>query len=145
MAISKKLRQQVYEKYSGRCAYTGKPLGDKWQIDHMKSKQRHFYWYTGEKEYTAYKKEVDSIENLAPTFGIINHYKRSRDLETFRIFMMSFHNRLAKLQKKTLVEKTRKRKEYLYAVAELFDITPDKPFCGKFYFERINTKEVNNE
>ena len=39
--------------------------------------------------------------------------------------------------KKTMIEKTLKRKEYLLEVAELFDITPDKPFSGKFYFETL--------
>ena len=28
-------RQRIYAKYQGRCAYTGKPLGDDWQVDHI--------------------------------------------------------------------------------------------------------------
>lgn len=34
-------RQVVYNKFNGLCAYSGKPLQDDWQIDHMKSKIKH--------------------------------------------------------------------------------------------------------
>ena len=45
--------------------------------------------------------------------------------------------------KKPRTEESRKRKEYLGKVAEIFGITPEKPFDGIFYFERI--KELKNE
>lgn len=31
-------KEKVYQKYGGRCAYTGKPLESDWQIDHARSK-----------------------------------------------------------------------------------------------------------
>jgi 5-methylcytosine-specific restriction endonuclease McrA len=33
--MNKKLRFQVYNKYNGLCAYTGTPLDDDWQVDHI--------------------------------------------------------------------------------------------------------------
>jgi 5-methylcytosine-specific restriction endonuclease McrA len=36
--MKKQLREEVYNKYGGLCAYTGKPLGDDWQIDHIHPK-----------------------------------------------------------------------------------------------------------
>ena len=63
--------------------------------------------------------------------------KGAFDLERFRTYMMTFHLRLAKLPKTTRRPKTQRRVEYMMKVAELFGITPDKPFSGKFYFELL--------
>lgn len=118
--ISKKLRQQIYDKFNGLCAYTGKPLGDDWQIDHLKPKRQ-----GGE----------DDFDNLLPALKIVNHYKRGYDLEGFRKYMMNFHNRLKRLPKTTKSEKTMKRIMYMQKIAHLFDISEGKEFNGKFYFE----------
>ena len=137
-------RKTVYDKYNGRCAYTGKPLNDDWQIDHMTSKSK-YYWnvvYGGIGGYTVEGiqdklKQINNIDNLMPALRIVNHYKRSLDLNGFRLYMTKFHKRLAKLPKKTSIPKTEKRIKYMNEVAQAFDITPDKPFSGKFYFETI--------
>lgn len=137
--MTRKQRQQVYDKFNGRCAYTGKPLGDDWQVDHVESIQK--------LNYIAMTKGViithSHIDNLLPALRIVNHYKRSLDLEGFRDRMMDFHKRLARLPKRTSIEATRKRIGYMSKVAEAFDITPEKPFCGKFYFETL--KEENHD
>jgi len=134
-------RERIFLKYNGKCAYSGKPLGDDWQIDHMTSKVKHkwetYGTYSTVEEINEMLKKVDEFENLMPAIKIINHYKRSLDLEGFRRYMLNFHKRLQKLPKKTIIERTEKRKKYLFKVAELFDITPDKPFSGKFYFESL--------
>lgn len=174
-------REKVRLKFNGLCAYTGKPLDDNWEIDHLVSKNRflqieinsaHYknfdtgkelsvdeYWtlyYNSKNEngyfscehnklksfkYIAKKtrphKDCDKIENLVPAIKIVNHYKRSFDLNDFRNYMMNFHIRLAKLPKKTTVEKTKKRIIYMNELANLFAISADKPFCGKFYFETL--------
>lgn len=140
--MTKKLRQEIYNKFDGCCAYTGKPLGTDWQVDHMTSKIKHewqtFYRYSDLSEIKDRLKEVHNVENLVPTIKIVNHYKRSLDLEGFRKYMLDFHKRLAKLPKTTSVPRTQKRKEYLFKVAELFGITVDTPFKGIFHFETIN-------
>ncbi len=123
------LRLEVYNKYGGLCAYTGKPLKNDWQIDHCESK----YLSILKNTYN----NVNDIENLMPAISIINHYKRAKDIEMFRTYMLTFHIRLGKLPKKTLVNATINRIKYMNRIAELFDITPDKPFCGKFYFETL--------
>jgi 5-methylcytosine-specific restriction endonuclease McrA len=116
-------------KYNGLCAYTGKPLDDKWQVDH-KTPRLH-----GQLLITPIE-EVEHIDNLLPCCRIINHYKRGHTLEGFRKYMMSFHIRLSKLPKNPIVPKSIRRKEYMNEVAGLFGITPEKPFDGVFYFER---------
>lgn len=124
-----KKRDRVRLKFNGLCAYTGKPLDDKWQIDHIEP-DCHFVWgrVTGDKNH---------IDNLMPAIRIINHYKGSHNLEGFRRYMLSFHLRLKKLPKNTVVQRTKDRIIYLKKVAELFGITVEKPFDGKFYFETI--------
>ena len=138
--MNKKIRKLVHDKCGGLCAYCGKPLGDDWQVDHVTSKISHYlrtYNNGGTLEQIKENlKKVDDIDNLLPAIKIINHYKRSLCLESFRKRIKTLHLRLAKLPKKTGVEKTKRRKEYLFKVAALFDITIDKPFDGKFYFEK---------
>ena len=47
---------------------------------------------------------------------------------------------LKKLPKNPKTEKSIKRKAYLLKVANFFDISIDKPFSGKFYFESVALK-----
>ena len=89
-----------------------------------------------------YEGNPNDINNLVPCQKIINHYKRALDLETFRTwFLGGLHVRLKRLPKNPKVEKSIKHKEYLLEVAYLFGISEDKPFGGKFYFEK---QEINN-
>ena len=133
--VSKKLRAQIFEKYGGLCCYTGTPLEPDWQIDHLIS--RKFYKRWGHFMDT----EVDDISNMVPCQRIINHYKRGLHLEEFRTDRMAtLHKRLAKLPKNPRYMDGQRRKDYLLKVAELFGITKDKPFGGKFYFETLEDK-----
>ncbi|MDR2555265.1 MAG: HNH endonuclease [Fibromonadaceae bacterium] len=129
-------------KYNGLCAYTGKPLGDDWQIDHVIPKK-----------YVNHKNEINTFENLMPSLKIINHYKRSLDLEKFRRYIATLQKRIDKLPKWIIKnyyptsnynfkmsDKRKKifnRAKYIIKVAELFGITPENPFNGKFYFENV--------
>ena len=134
MYIPKKTRARVYAKFNGRCAYTGTKLNDDWQIDHIKPLIRDC---DGLPDPLIGGK--NTIENMVPTQRIVNHYKGSLDLELFRNwYLAGLHERLKKLPKNPKVEKSKRRKKYLLEVAELFGITPDKPFSGKFYFETLN-------
>lgn len=126
--MSKK-RQSIFEKFNGLCAYTGRPLEADWQVDHMEPP---FYA-------SMYQRDPNRPENLVPALRIVNHYKREKDLEGFRKYMLTFHERLAKLPKNPYVDKSIKRKAYMYKVADAFGITPDIPFNGTFYFETITT------
>lgn len=131
--MTKKKRQEVFEKFGGLCAYSGKPLDDKWQVDHARPKTS---WYWQQPTTT---ENVDHISNLLPAIRIVNHYKRSHNLETFRQLLLTLHLRLKKLPKNTSVPKSIRHKEYLLEVAALFGISVEQPFDGIFYFERIAT------
>ncbi len=132
--ISKKQREEIKQKFGGLCAYSGTPLEDDWQVDHIKSLVRN--WWDG----TSMFPDAHCDENLVPVQKIINHYKGSKDLETFRTFLCGLHERLDK-PKNPRTEKSKRKKEYLNKVASYFGITPTKPFDGIFYFERVG-KEI---
>lgn len=123
-------RQIIKEKYNGRCAYTGKDLGTDWQIDHVHPKNLNIRLNDKIEEH-------DDLKNLLPACRIVNHYKRGFNLEGFRTYMFFFHKRLSTLPKTTKSEKTKTRIDYMKKVAELFEITPEKRFSGKFYFETL--------
>jgi hypothetical protein len=133
MYISKKDREIIKNKFECRCAYSGTILKDDWQIDHVKPR---IMYEIGSYPYEG---NPDSIDNLVPCQRIINHYKRALPLETFRTwFLAGLHERLKKLPKNPKTLKSIKRKAYMLEIARLFDITPDKPFSGKFWFETLS-------
>ena len=75
-AIPKKIRQQVYDKYNGHCAYCGCHLEYKdMQVDHIDSVYR--------AEYNG-KKINNSIENYMPSCRGCNFYKGVFSIEQFR-------------------------------------------------------------
>lgn len=132
MYVSKKDRETIKNKFGGRCAYSGTQLKDDWQIDHIKPVSRN--WWNN----TALFQENHTIENMVPTQKIINHYKGSLDLETFRKwYLAGLHTRLKLLPKNPKTPKSIKKKAYLLEVASFFGIEANTPFCGEFYFETL--------
>jgi hypothetical protein len=137
--ISKKKRIEIRDKFDGLCAYSGTPLEDDWQIDHVKPIIRN--WLDG----TSMFPEEHCEENFFPSQNIINHYKGSLPLELFRTwFLGGLHLRIDK-PKNPKTEKSKRKKEYLNKVASYFGITPTKPFSGVFYFETIEKKGINQK
>lgn len=165
-------KEKVFAKFGGRCAYTGKPLPQDWQIDHAKSKYMFEKITVGVAHYKDKKTgeivsveemrilvnqglfetfnacryyppkvvphpDVNKLENLLPALKIINHYKRELDVEGFRKYMQGFHNRLKRYKLDAGGWAAKKQARYMWDVADAFEITPDKPFTGKFYFETI--------
>ncbi len=134
-------REIIFNKFEGKCAYTGKLLPDDWQIDHGIPKSRSIWWQsTSTKRILGCECDIpDDIRNLFPSLPIVNHYKRHLTINEFRYYMSNFHIRLSALPKKTNRPKTKRRIEYMNKVAEAFGISVDKPFSGVFYFERVKS------
>ena len=86
--ISKKMREAVYNKYDGHCAYCGKELPKKgWQLDHLIPYQRErFGRYTEE--------QIECFENYMPACRRCNHYKRAHSLEVFRRYIKEIPKKL---------------------------------------------------
>ena len=132
MYISKKDREIIKQKFGGKCAYTGTKLKDDWQIDHIEPLIRNC-------NNTVMFENNHKLDSMFPAQKIVNHYKRHLSLESFRTWILGYlHERLKKLPKNPKTEKSIKRKAYLIEVAQLFGITEDKPFSGKFYFETLS-------
>ena len=106
MAFSKAVRQVVYEKYGGRCAYCGRKIAYKdMQVDHFIAKRA---WT---------ESGTDDLSNLMPSCRMCNHYKRANSLETFRIYIREIPRKL--------------RQNYIYKVGVVYEwlTCKDCPFC----------------
>ena len=83
-------------KFDGLCAYTGTPLKEDWQVDHVIPKCLSLS--------PKYHGIIDHNDprNLVPVQRIINHYKRSLSIMDFKAwYLRGLHERLKKLPKKT--------------------------------------------
>ena len=83
MGVSKKQREQIYNKYNGRCAYCGQEIEYKnMQVDHIKAK-----YIGGKNEKT----------NYVPSCRACNFYKSTLDIEDFRIRIETIPQRLNRI------------------------------------------------
>ena len=115
-SITKAVRQKVFDKYNGHCAYCGCELTmETMQVDHAYS----VFW----SEYWDKTQADNSLSNLMPACRQCNFYKSDLDIEHFRKYMS------------TLMERV--RKPFIYRLAEKYGMVEEKQWDGKFYFERI--------
>ena len=117
--IKKEIRQQVYDKYNGHCAYCGQKLEfNKMQVDHFIP----VYW-TDDKLKDRYEEDVEVIENYMPACRRCNFYKSTKSLENFRYDLT---NRLLNNLRKT----------FNYQLALQYGIIKENVEPVKFYFEK---------
>lgn len=123
MAISKRLRQRVYEKCGGRCGYCGQHLTPKtMQVDHMMPLCSPSL--SARLEDGVLVHYVNDLSNLMPACRTCNHYKRSLTVEGYRHLLTQLHRKLVNM--------------YLNKVAINFGMIQPKHFSGRFYFESID-------
>lgn len=117
-SLSPKVREAVYQKYDGHCAYCGKKLTYKeFQVDHLIPVQRErFGKYTEE--------QLERFENYMPTDRVCNHYKRAHSLETFRRYIEEIPSKLD-------------RDSYIYRIGKKYDLIKEHPKKIVFYFEQV--------
>ena len=122
--MTKKLREEVYRKYKGHCAYCGSELkgsifqrGKAFQVDHIEPVHRQCIHADRR------IKDAEDIEMLHPACARCNRYKSNFTLEEFR-------DRIAKQ-----VHQARKR-SWNFRCAEDFGliVVVDSPVL--FYFEK---------
>lgn len=115
--MKKLLRQEVYNKYNGHCAYCGCKISIKeMQIDHILPQRLG---------------GLTEIKNLNPTCRLCNHYKRATTLEVWRDEFLG-----------KIIE--RLRKIYIFRVAEKFGMIEVKEWNKKFYMEDCKKNEKTN-
>ena len=129
--MKKEVRQQVYYKYGGRCAYCGQEISyEEMQVDHLVPKRLFTaYDLSGDqlqewfrKEFNAKSIDKDDLSNLMPSCRSCNNYKGAEPLAYYRMWMKTIHERLNKIS--------------IFRIAVRFGIVKVKPFDGKFYFEK---------
>lgn len=111
--MTKRTREQVYQKYGGRCAYCGHEIAMKdMQVDHIIPQRLG---------------GASSLENYNPSCRVCNHYKRATRLEAWRtIFLGGLIKRI--------------RKIYIVKVAEQYGMVTFHEWDNKFYFEKEGNK-----
>lgn len=107
--IPKHIRQKIYEKYNGHCAYCGCELEYKnMQVDHINP----VYWHNGS----------DDIGNFNPSCRMCNFYKSTYTVEKFRERIESLHGRLEKI--------------FISRLARRFGIIQERSEPIVFFFEK---------
>lgn len=100
MAFKKGVKEIVFNKYNGHCAYCGDKL-IKMQIDHI-IPQSNFYWHIKNNRdipiFLNHLKEGDEnhIDNLNPSCAVCNKAKDTFSLRVFRLELEDQINRAKK-------------------------------------------------
>lgn len=139
----KKLKDEVYEKCNGRCAYCGDPINiNVMQTDHIVP-QRNWKWIFQNKHITAsYHKHVpeflrhltetdlNHIDNLNPACRVCNKWKSAHYLELFR---SELQDQLSRLNARSAN----------FRIAKRFGQIEETPKPIIFYFETLTNKSKN--
>ncbi len=108
--ISKEIRQLVYNKCNGHCAYCGCKLEYKdMQVDHVLAVGRG---------------GSNDINNLLPACRQCNYDKHEKTIEGFR-------KRISKELYKSL------ERVFVYRLAKKYNLVREEPRVVKFYFEQL--------
>lgn len=120
--VKKQERIAVYEKYDGHCAYCGNEIQYKdMQVDHIRPKRE---WIEALEEGI----DIEDINNKNPSCRRCNHYKRSLNLEKFREYLKTLHERISN--------------DYITKVGLDYGIVQLNPFDGVFYFEKVIGEKI---
>lgn len=112
-AISKNIRELVFNKYNKHCAYCGCELEYKdMQVDHINSYYINTYYG---------KNDNIDISNLNPSCRMCNFYKSTMTIEKFREQLGLIVDRL--------------NKDFTYRLAKKYKIIEEKEIKIKFYYE----------
>lgn len=125
-AISKKMREAIYNKFGGRCAYCGKKIAYKdMQVDHLIPIQRERFGKFTEDQ-------IECFENYMPTDRRCNHYKRAHSLEAFRKMIEEIPKKLF-------------RDSYIYKVGLDYGLVEAHEHKITFYYEQFDKGVIPNE
>jgi len=119
---NKKLRETIFQKYGGRCAYCGEELKKGWHIDHIEPVVRDLK--TGKPE----KPENHCIENMNPSCPPCNIQKNSYTVEQFRRNIQTFLRSLIHYSTQ-------------YKFVRKYGLVEETGIEVEFYFEKLNKKE----
>lgn len=123
--LTKQQREDVYNKYGGRCAYCGEKINfEDMQVDHVNS----YYRNDGPRGHKLTDEEMNDPKNLLPACRMCNFYKGTSTLEEFR----------ERLQCDLTNNAMRQFATRLAVRYHLLTLNLIRPF--KFYFEKEEEK-----
>jgi hypothetical protein len=135
--MTKHVRDKIYAKYKGKCAYSGTDLEANWTIDHVIPKS--LYKACG-------MDGVDNIDNLMPCQDVINVFKSDMTVLEFKQLLSGLHLTILKLAISRTKDRDELRKNLLLIrLAYYFGITAVNPFSGKFYYEYAGRPKMIEE
>jgi 5-methylcytosine-specific restriction endonuclease McrA len=129
-SMSKKLRDFLFNKYNGRCAYCGDMLEKGWHIDEIEPVRRNHIYDRVKKKFVINKDnpmqhpERLTIENQNPSCPSCNINKHSLSLEEFRLLIKGFTKHL-------------NEKSTQYKIAKRYGLVQENEIDVVFYFEKI--------
>ena len=137
MSISQNIRDAVYAKCAGRCAYCGSELNGKFQVDHVISQRNFEHRIKNQFRVPEFLKhltlvDVNHIDNLLPACASCNNYKSTHDLEGFRKELGLLIERLNKTSS-------------IYRIAKRFGSIKEMDQPIRFYFEDLSVSRLNIE
>lgn len=133
--MKKAIREKVYKKFNGRCAYCGQELPKKWHVDHFEPILR--TW--SEPNLKAYneraKKPIlrgqDNFDNYMPSCPQCNLLKSSMSIESFRRTISNFINSLNLYSRQ-------------YQFAKKYGLLKETPMEVKFYYEQFSDHKISS-
>lgn len=131
MSSSNKVRQVIFDKYGGRCAYCGCDLQKGWHVDEIEPVRRNKIWnreksrWEMDKENPYTHPERMCIENQNPACASCNINKHSMTLEEFREAILKF------VQSLNLYNTQ-------YKIAKRYGLVKEHNAEVVFYFESLN-------
>lgn len=131
--MKKKDREEIFNKYNGKCAYCGCDLIKGWQVDHIQPIERKSIYNRKKGKFVATgecrKPHNENFENYNPACASCNIQKSSYSIEAFRKNIKYFIESLNLYSTQ-------------YKFAKRYGLVTETDIEVKFYFEIFN--EQNN-
>lgn len=129
--MKKAVREQIFNKYGGKCAYCGCDLQKGWHVDEIEPVRRNFNWNQDKRRYEVNKDnpmchpERLHIDNQNPSCPSCNINKHSESLESFRSAIKGYMKHLNEVSTQ-------------YKIAKRYGLITETDIDVKFYFETLN-------
>jgi len=129
MKLTKVQREQVRNKFGGKCAYCGNPLPDRWHADHFEPVIRNWGKF---KSTPCERPENHRIENMMPACPPCNISKHSLSLEAWRDWLTGHLRSL-------------NAHHSIYRLMKAYGLVIETGNQIVFYFERVQSTDGGNK
>lgn len=131
--LTKAEREQVRQKYAGRCAYCGEPLPARWHADHFEPVLRELRVVETRRGFALRsgpptRPDLDVLANNMPSCPPCNISKHSMSLEQWRAWLAGHIESL-------------NRYTPIYRMAKKYGLLCETGAAVTFYFERIEQEQ----